>query len=99
MLSGEGSALRVTVIIPAVLRQYTHNNSEIQIEASTVEEALLKLNQLFPGLGALILDERKAVRPFVNIFVNEDSIRNGMNLMTRLKDGDHVHIIPAIAGG
>ena len=69
------------------------------MEASTVEEALSKVDALFPGLGSFILDESRAVRRYINIFVNENDIRSGAGLTTKLKDGDRVHIIPAIAGG
>lgn len=85
--------------IPAALRQYTNRTSEVNLDASTVDEVLMKLDGLFPGLEAFILDESRGVRRYVNIFVNQDDIRSGAGLMTKLKDGDRVHIIPAIAGG
>ena len=91
--------MKVIVSIPAALRQYTRNNSEVGVDASTVEEVLFKLDGLFPGLRAFILDESRGVRRYVNIFVNEEDIRSGAGLMTKLKDGDRIHIIPAIAGG
>jgi molybdopterin converting factor small subunit len=64
-----------------------------------VEEVLVKLDQLFPGLMAFILDESRGLRRYVNIFVNQHDIRSEEGLKTKLKDGDQVHIIPAIAGG
>ncbi len=91
--------MKVTVSIPAALRQYTKNSSEVDVDASTVDEVLLKLDALYPGLRAFILDESNRVRRYVNIFVNEEDIRSGDGLTTKLKDGDRVHIIPAIAGG
>jgi molybdopterin synthase sulfur carrier subunit len=91
--------LKVTVAIPATLRQYTHSNSEVNLEAFTVEELISSLDSMFPGLKAFILDESRQVRRYVNIFVNKDDIRSGNGLMTRLKDGDRVQIIPAVAGG
>ena len=91
--------MQITVNIPAALRQYTQDRSEVDVDASTVEELLLKLDKLFPGLRAFIVDESRGVRRYVNIFVNEHDIRSGEGLMTKLKDGDRVHIIPAVAGG
>ena len=85
--------------IPTALRQYTKNESEVNVEASTVEELLLSLDRLFPGLRAFILDEGRGLRRYVNIFVNQEDIRSGDGLMTKLKDGDRVRIIPAVAGG
>lgn len=65
----------------------------------TVEELILELDDLFPGLKTFILDENRNLRRFVNIFVNNDDVRLGAGLMTKLKDGDHVQVIPAVAGG
>ncbi len=85
--------------IPAALRQYTKDKSEVDVDASTVEELLFKLDGLFPGLRAFIVDEGRGVRRYVNIFVNQHDIRTGEGLMTKLKEGDRIHIVPAIAGG
>lgn len=91
--------MQVSVSIPAALRQYTRDRSQVNLDASTVEELLFKLDGLFPGLRSFILDESKSLRRYVNIFVNHNDIRSGEGLMTKLKDGDRVRIIPAIAGG
>lgn len=91
--------MQVTVDLPGALRQYTKNQSQVNMDASTVEDLLLGLDSLFPGLRAFILDESKGLRRYVNIFVNEHDIRTGEGLLTKLKDGDRVHIIPAVAGG
>lgn len=91
--------LQVTVSIPSALRQYTKNRSDVDLEASTVEELLLRLDGIFPGLRAFIMDESGGVRRYVNIFVNQEDIRSEEGLMTKLKDGDRVYIIPAVAGG
>jgi MoaD family protein len=91
--------LSIVVSVPAALRQFTHHKSNIDLDASTVVELIQKLDDLFPGLKAVILDENNSLRRFVNIFVNNGDIRSGGGLMTELKDGDHVRIIPAVAGG
>lgn len=91
--------MQVTVDLPGALRQYTKNQSQVKVDASTVEDLLLRLDRLFPGLRAFIVDEGKGLRRYVNIFVNELDIRSGEGLLTKLNDGDRVHIIPAVAGG
>ena len=87
------------VNIPAALRQYTQNQSDLQVDASTVEETLQKLDGLFPGLKAFILNESNELRRYVNVFVNGKDIRSGDGIMTKLKEGDNVRIVPAVAGG
>jgi molybdopterin synthase sulfur carrier subunit len=91
--------LSVKVKIPAALRQYTQNQSDLQVDASTVEETLQKLDRLFPGLRSFILNESNELRRYVNIFVNGKDIRAGEGITTKLKEGDQVRIVPAVAGG
>ena len=91
--------LRIIVTIPSALRSYTKNNSEIGLVASTLEEVLMKLNKRFPGFWSLLVDEDGSLRKYVNIFVNENDIRNKTGLATTLKDGDRVRIVPSVAGG
>ena len=91
--------MSVVVSLPAALRQFTRDRSRIDVDALTVEEVILKLDNLFPGLKEFILDENMSLRRFVNIFVNDDDIRSGFGLMTKLRNGDRVRIIPAVAGG
>ena len=43
--------------------------------------------------------EGTSVRRFINVFVNEDNIRDKKELDTELKNGDTVSILPSIAGG
>jgi molybdopterin converting factor small subunit len=47
----------------------------------------------------LIVNEDGQLRRYVNIFVNEVDIRAGDGLMTKLKEGDQVSIVPLVAGG
>ena len=89
----------MTVNIPTALRQYTRNQSDLQVDASTVQETLQKLDGLFPGLKAFILNESSELRRYVNVFVNGKDIRSGDGIMTKLREGDHVRIVPAVAGG
>ncbi len=89
----------VTVNIPVALRQYTQNQSDLQVDASTIQEVFQKLDALFPGLKAFILDEGSGLRRYVNVFVNGKDIRSGDGITTKLKEGDQVRIVPAVAGG
>ena len=53
----------------------------------------------YPGIKERLIDETGGVRRFVNVYVNEEDIRFLQNQETKLKDGDEISIIPAIAGG
>ena len=91
--------MSVTVKIPVALLQYTGNESELRVDAPTVEGLLRNLDARFPGFGAFILNENGELRRYVNIFVNEEDIRSGDGLMTKLNDGDRVFVVPVVAGG
>ncbi|MCX8089674.1 MAG: MoaD/ThiS family protein [Verrucomicrobiae bacterium] len=88
-----------TVRIPTPLRKLTNNQELVEVNGSTVGEALAELQQRFPGIQERLLDEKGEVRRFVNVYVNEEDIRFLQNQQTPLKDGDEISIIPAIAGG
>lgn len=89
----------VTVRIPTPLRRLTKGMEEVKAEGSTVAEVIEYLDREFPGLKERICDENGDVRKFVNIYVNQEDIRFLDNITTKLKDGDEISIVPAIAGG
>jgi molybdopterin synthase sulfur carrier subunit len=90
----------ITVKIPAPLRPLTANQSEVVVEnAATVQAALEELSRKFPGLKDRLLDEKGALRRYVNLFRNDEDIRHGQGLATSLQEGDRLTIVPAIAGG
>jgi molybdopterin synthase sulfur carrier subunit len=77
----------------------TGGQAEVPVEAETVGEALEKLSTQFTGFGERVFDDNHEIRRFINVFVNQDNIRDRDNLGTRLESGDTVSILPSIAGG
>jgi molybdopterin synthase sulfur carrier subunit len=89
----------VTVKIPTPLRPITAGQSEVKIEGATVGEILRKLDSQYKGFGERVLDDGKSVKRFINVFINEDNIRDKKDLDTEVKNGDTLSILPSIAGG
>jgi molybdopterin synthase sulfur carrier subunit len=87
------------VRIPTPLRKLTNNEELIEVKAGSISETFADLQARFPGIKERLLDDSGAVRRFVNVYVNEEDIRFLQNLDTKVKDGDEISIIPAIAGG
>lgn len=87
------------VRIPTPLRKLTNNEELVEVDAATIGDAISELQTRYPGIKERLLDDSGAVRRFVNVYVNEEDIRFLENQQTRLKDGDEISIIPAIAGG
>lgn len=87
------------VRIPTPLRKLTNNEELVEVNASTIVDAINELQARYPGIKERLLDDTGAVRRFVNVYVNEEDIRFLQNQQTQVKDGDEISIIPAIAGG
>jgi molybdopterin synthase sulfur carrier subunit len=88
----------VTVKIPAQLRGLTANEAEIEVEGSSVGEALDALYDRYEGLRDRITEDGD-LRRFVNVYVSGEDIRFGDGLDTLVDEGDEITILPAVAGG
>jgi len=91
--------MTITLQIPRPLRPECNGAAELHIPAATVREALARLREDHPQLYRSVCDETGAVRRHVNLFVNNDHIRDRDGLETSLAAGDAVHILPAVSGG
>ncbi|MBI4397716.1 MAG: MoaD/ThiS family protein [Candidatus Omnitrophica bacterium] len=89
----------VKVRIPTPLQKLTADKPEVEISAATVSQLLENLEKNFPGIRSRICDESGKLRRFVNVYINEEDIRFLAGEASRLKEGDEVSIVPAIAGG
>ena len=68
---------------------------EHDLAGTTVREALEALEDRCPAVCGWVLDERRAIRRHVNIYVNGQLARED----TEIGSGDRVHVLPAITGG
>ena len=89
----------VLVRIPTPLRALTKGSAEVQVAGQTVGDLVDSLEGQFPGMRERLVDETGELRRFINVYVNEEDIRFLDGKKTALKEGDHVSIVPAIAGG
>jgi molybdopterin converting factor small subunit len=89
----------ITLRIPGPLRPLAGDLDEVQLAATTVDEALGQLTANHPALRRHLYDEAGALRGFVNIYLNEEDVRSLAGLHTVLSDGDLLTIVPSVAGG
>ncbi len=89
----------VKVRVPTPLMKLTNNQAEISAEGDTIADILNNLESQFAGIKERICEENGTPRRFINIYLNEEDIRFLDGEKTKIKDGDEISIIPAIAGG
>lgn len=90
--------MAIKIDIPTPMREQAGGQAVVEVAGGTVREALADLVRLHPGLGPKLFDNGR-LRPFVNVFVNDEDIRYLDDLDTRIADGQLVALIPAVAGG
>ena len=90
--------MAIKIEIPAPLREQAGGNTEVQVQGATVGAALADLVRQYPALEPKLF-QNGALRPYINIFVNDEDIRYLDEMDTAVKDGVIVALIPAVAGG
>lgn len=95
----EAPARHPMVRIPGMLLEATGGADEIEIDASTVRQALKLLGESYPKLVEQVLDADGNVVASINLFVGEDDIRSLGGLDATLAAGQELTILPALSGG
>jgi molybdopterin converting factor small subunit len=91
--------MAVKVIIPTPLRAYAGKQESVEVEASTVGQALGALTTKHADLKKHLFSDDGKLRSFVNVYVNDEDIRYLQKDQTAVKPGDTISIVPSIAGG
>jgi len=71
----------------------------IEIESDTIKELLSNLISSFPKLETFMYADGKELRKFVNIFVDNNDIRDQDGLETKIDRLSEIVIVLAVAGG
>lgn len=85
--------------IPTPLRPYAGGKSEVDVQGATVSEAVDDLITRYPSLRTHLLSEDGNLRAFVNLFLNDEDIRQLQGVDTPLQESDRLMLLPSIAGG
>ena len=87
------------VRIPTPLRQLSAGKDLLEVESTTLGQAINELEASYPGFKDRLCDESGAIRRFVNVYVNGEDVRFLSGPDTAIKSGDEISIVPAVAGG
>jgi len=90
---------QVNIVIPSVFIRFTAGKSICPVNATTVRDSLMELVNRHPDLRSQLLADDGQLLAHLQVFVNEDNIRDRDGVETELRDRDEVLIIPALAGG
>lgn len=85
--------------IPGPLRSLSGGESTVTVEAQDLRTAIDELDSRFPGFKGRLLDDEGQPRQFVNLFLNEEDVRQGQGLSSPVGENDEIAIVPAVAGG
>lgn len=93
--------MAIVFVIPGPLREFTGGRDEVRVDAEVASagEALACLWTACPGVRDRIMTELGDVRQHVNIFVDGENIRWTDGLLTPVRDGAEIVILPALSGG
>lgn len=91
----------ITFNVAGFLTDFTGGQSQIKVDvnASTVREALNVLWKQHVGLRDRVVNEQGALRPHVNIFIDDENVRRKDMLDTLVKENSEITILPSVSGG
>jgi molybdopterin converting factor small subunit len=90
--------MAIKVQIPTPMREQTGGKAEVDVTGDTVKAALDDLLRQYPAIGPKLFDNGK-MRPYINVFLNDEDIRYLDEMDTKVTDGVVLALIPAVAGG
>jgi len=89
----------VRILLHGAYRGFAGGARDVTLDATTVREALEGLVRAHPPLAERLRDEHGRLRAHLSLFVNEEDSRFLGGEDATLRDGDIVHVIPALSGG
>ena len=91
--------MAVTVRLPGVLRDAVGGEAKIEASGATLADVFADIDRRHPGFRSRVLDDRGAIRSYVNVYVGDIDARDSGGLGTVVPEGSEVMVIPAMAGG
>ena len=85
--------------IPANMRSLADGCVSCSVEATSVGKAVDELLNRYPALKPRLVDDQGAPQPFVNLFLNGQSVRDLEGMDTQIEGDTELLIVAALAGG
>ena len=85
-----------TIVLPrSLIALFPSAPRRCEVEATTVAEAIDRLDELAPGMRNRIVDSGPVIREHIKVFVDAAPATLG----TTLQPDSTLHVIPAVSGG
>ena len=81
------------------LKRFFPDLQEGPIEADNLTDALLEVDQRYPGLRSYILDEQGRLRKHVQIYLDGDPIQDREGLSDQIGSDTEIFLMQALSGG
>ena len=88
----------VTVEFAPSLRRHVDCPPQ-QVAPGSLRQVLDTALGAMPALSTYVLDDQRAVRKHVAVFVNADMVHDRVKLDRHIVDGDKVLVVQALTGG
>ena len=89
-----------TLIVPSGWAPSTDGQTRLSISGSSIGVVLTELAMRYPDVRRRIfVPGGQALGSWINVFVQDEDIRERDGLETRVSPDDTVLIVPAVAGG
>lgn len=86
------------VSVSGTLLRFVDYQKEISLEAMTVQDALIRLVEIYPKLRSSLYDGEGNVRRVHRVFLN-DNLLLSEELNSPIENSDRLRILTALAGG
>lgn len=91
--------IKVSIQAPQTILKYTNGINFRLEDNSTLNDLLINMClELNIDLNRIYKSENELNR-FINFYINGEDIRYLDGALTKLKDGDEIVLVPAVAGG
>ena len=90
---------QVTVKLHGAFSEFAGGARTVSVDAGDIGAALTDVVTRHPSLAERLRDEHGTLREHVNIFANDEDMRYLDGERTELRNGDIVHVVPAVSGG
>lgn len=85
--------------IPEYLKEFTDQNSLVEVNSDRLDDAFTQLFALYPDLKPQIFSPEGGIRPFLMVFVGKYHIDALNGLKTALQRDDQISMLVNLAGG